>query len=112
VGTTYVERGPTGVRRGKVTGFVSPTRVAFEQPMTMKPAAVGPVAIRLGHTLTPAKGSVHLRRTVHRSLSRPVRFARPIVKRQFVVENERMMSALRAFAESEGDHIMLAHRRV
>jgi uncharacterized protein YndB with AHSA1/START domain len=101
VGTTYIESGPTGIRRGKVTEFVRPTRVAFEQPMTMKPAALGLVAIRLGHTLTPAEGSVHLRRTLQLSLSGPVRFARRIVKRQFVVENERMMSALKAFAESE-----------
>jgi uncharacterized protein YndB with AHSA1/START domain len=101
VGTTYLEPGPRGVRRGKITEFARPTRVAFEQPMTMKPRAVGLVAIRLDHTLTPADGIVKLRRTLNLSLSGPVKFARSMVKRQFVVENERMISALKTFAESE-----------
>ena len=51
VGTTYVEPGPFGVRHGKVTEFISPIRLSFEQPMTMKPKALGVIGIR--HRFTP-----------------------------------------------------------
>lgn len=101
VGTTYIEPGPTGVRRGIITEYDPPTRLGFEQPMTMKPRGAGVVHIRLAHALTPAAGSVRLRRTVHLAFSGPVRFAWPLVKRSFVIENDRMLSALKAYAEAE-----------
>ena len=41
VGTTYVERTPVGVRHGVVTALVRPTRLDFEQPMTLKPRLLG-----------------------------------------------------------------------
>jgi uncharacterized protein YndB with AHSA1/START domain len=99
VGTTYVEHSPSGTRTGRVTELVAPTRVAFEQPMTMRPRALGTIGIRLGHTLTPGDGSVHVRRTLELALPIQLRLARPVVRRQFVAENERMMQALKAFAE-------------
>jgi uncharacterized protein YndB with AHSA1/START domain len=102
VGTTYVEHSPSGTRAGRVTELVAPTRVAFEQPMTMKPRALGTIGIRLGHTLTPGDGSVHVRRTLELALPVQLRLARPVVRRQFVAENERMMKALQAFAEASG----------
>jgi uncharacterized protein YndB with AHSA1/START domain len=101
VGTTYVETGPSGVRRGRVTEYDPPTRLGFAQPMTMKPRAAGVIDIRLLHTLTPGAGSVHVRRALSLSFTGPVRFARPLVRRSFVAENERMMSALKAYAEAD-----------
>ena len=100
VGTTYIEAGPTGVRRGHITECVPPARLGFEQPMTMKPRGAGVVHIRLAHTLTPLTGSVHLNRTIHLSFSGPVRFARTLVRRSFVIENDRMMTALKTYAET------------
>jgi uncharacterized protein YndB with AHSA1/START domain len=101
VGTTYVEPGPTGVRRGRITEYEPPLRLGFEQPMTLKPRGAGEIDIRLAHTLTPSAGSVHLQRSIFLEFSGPVRFARRLVKRSFVVENDRMMKALKAYAEKE-----------
>jgi uncharacterized protein YndB with AHSA1/START domain len=60
VGTTYVEPGPLGTRHGVVTAMDRPTRLAFEQPMTLKPPFLGVIGIKLFHTLTPKRSSVHL----------------------------------------------------
>ncbi len=100
VGTTYVERAPQGVRRGRVTELVRPTRLGFEQPMTLKPSALGTIGIRLAHTLTPTGDGVHVRRTLELALPAAVWLARPVIRRQFVAENERMVRALKAYAES------------
>jgi uncharacterized protein YndB with AHSA1/START domain len=100
VGTTYVETGPSGVRRGRVTDFDPPTRIGFEQPMTMKPRGAGVVNIDLVHMLTPTTDGVRLVRTVSLSLTGPIRVVRPLVRRSIVAENTRMIAAIRAYAES------------
>lgn len=41
LGTSYREPGPLGVRNGRVVELDRPTREAFHQPMTMKPADIG-----------------------------------------------------------------------
>jgi uncharacterized protein YndB with AHSA1/START domain len=100
VGTTYTEPGPFGVRHGKVTEFVPPTRLSFEQPMTMKPQALGVIGIRLSHTLTPGVDSVHLLRALQIEPQGPVKFALPFVMLAFRAENARMIKTLKAFAEN------------
>ena len=62
VGTTYVEPGPLGVRHGQVTEFAPPTRLSFEQPMSLTPKAFGVIGIQLFHTLTQGAGSVRMHR--------------------------------------------------
>ncbi|MGH6817159.1 MAG: SRPBCC family protein [Methylovirgula sp.] len=103
VGTTYIEPGPFGVRHGKVTEFAPPNRLCFEQPMTVKPEALGIIGIRLFHTLTPRLDTVHLRRELQLEPHGPVKFAMPLVVLAFRVENARMMKMLKAFAESAAD---------
>lgn len=55
VGTTYVEPGPLGTRHGIVREMDRPTRLAFEQPMTLKPPFLGVIGIKLWHALTPQR---------------------------------------------------------
>ena len=98
-GTTYVESGPQGVRRGTVTEFDRPTTVAFHQPMTMKPKLLGVIDILVRYTLTPAAGAVRLSRTVTLSFGWPLKLMKPLVLRQFRQESERTMRALKAFVE-------------
>ena len=99
-GTTYVEPGPLGTRHGTITRMDRPTRLAFEQPMTLKPRALGVIGIKLFHTLTPRGPSVHLLRALELSPWGPVRFAMPFVVAMFRVENERMMRTLKTYAEA------------
>ncbi|MEJ0065284.1 MAG: SRPBCC family protein [Caulobacteraceae bacterium] len=100
VGTTYIEPGPLGTRRGVVTEMVRPTRLAFEQPMTLKPAMLGVIGIKLLHTLTLEGPSVRLRRDLDLVPRGPVRWAMPFVVRMFRTENERMMRTLKSYAEA------------
>lgn len=99
IGTTYVEPGPFGVRHGRVTEFAPPTRLCFEQPMTARPAALGVIGIHLVHTLARGAAGVRLSRTLRLEPRGPVRIATPLIVRAFRAENERMMAALKAYAE-------------
>jgi uncharacterized protein YndB with AHSA1/START domain len=100
VGTTYVEPGPLGTRHGVVTQLDRPTRLAFEQPMTLKPRFAGVIGIRLLHTLTPNGASVHLKRELQLSPRGPISLVMPFVVKMFRAENERMMRTLKAYAEA------------
>ena len=99
VGTTYVEPGPLGVRHGRVTEFVPPTRLAFEQPMTLRPNAMGVLGIRLFVNLMPGADGVHVRRDLQLDPQGPVKLIMPLVLRAFRAENERMMRVLKDYAE-------------
>ncbi|WP_146686821.1 SRPBCC family protein [Bradyrhizobium canariense] len=100
VGTTYVEPGPFGTRHGTVAIMDRSTRLAFEQPMTLRPRALGVIGIKLLHTLTPDGSSVHLVRELTLSPQGPIKLAMPFVERMFRVENERMMQTLKTYAEA------------
>jgi uncharacterized protein YndB with AHSA1/START domain len=100
VGTAYVEPSMLGTRNGTVTEYVRPTRLDFEQPMSLKPRALGVVGIRLSHTITAGPGSVHLVRVLQLSPRGLVKYAMPLVVPAFKAENERMMRTLKAYAES------------
>jgi uncharacterized protein YndB with AHSA1/START domain len=100
VGTTYVEPGPLGTRHGTITEMDRPTRLAFEQPMTLKPRALGVIGIKLFHTLTLNGAAVHLLRALEIRPQGPIRLAIPFVARMFRAENERMMRTLKAYAEA------------
>ncbi len=99
VGYDLCRAGTAGTRHGVVTALVRPTRLDFEQPMTLRPRFLGTLGIRLFHTLTPAAGSVHLLRRLELSPQGPVRFLMRPVAGAFRVENMRMMQTLKAFAE-------------
>lgn len=99
-GTTYVEQAPLGIRHGTVTEFDRPTRLNFEQPMTMNPPILGTIDIRVFHTLTPGDGCVRLQRTVQISPRGPIGLAMPLAIRTFRNENDRIMKNLKSFAET------------
>jgi uncharacterized protein YndB with AHSA1/START domain len=101
VGTTYVEDSPFGIRRGTVTGFVPPTFLNFEQPMQLKPAFFGEIGIKLFHVLAPQREGVHLLRRLELSPKGFVSPLVPLIAQAFRAENERMMTALKSFAEAE-----------
>jgi uncharacterized protein YndB with AHSA1/START domain len=101
VGTTYVEPGPFGTRRGVVTALEWPRRLDFEQPMTLRPRMFGVIGIKLFHTLTPRDHGVHVLRRLELTPRGPIRLATPFVISAFRAENERMMKVLKAFAEGK-----------
>jgi uncharacterized protein YndB with AHSA1/START domain len=100
-GTTYVERSPGGVRHGTVTELDRPSRVAFHQPMTMRPRLLGVIDIHVAYTLAPTAGGVHLTREVTLSMGPLLSLLRPVVLRRFRRESRRTMDALAAFVRAE-----------
>ena len=51
LGTTYIETNPSGTKTGTVTEYEEPTRVAFSQPLKLKPDGVGwtvGIVVRVG----------------------------------------------------------------
>jgi hypothetical protein len=69
--------------------------------MIMKPRGAGVVDIQVVIELTPAADAVRLKRTVSLSFTGPVRFARAVVRRAIEAENERMIAALKQYAEGQ-----------
>jgi len=100
-GTTYVERGPSGVRHGTVTELDRPARVTFHQPMTMRPRLLGVIDIRVTYTLAPTPEGVHLTRVVTLGIGWPLRLLQPVVVRQIRGESRRTMDALAAFTSAK-----------
>jgi uncharacterized protein YndB with AHSA1/START domain len=101
VGTTYLEPGPFGIRRGTVTRMDPPAQLCFEQPMALKPPLLGSIGIKLSHTLTPrGPASVHLSRVLELSPRGPVVLMMPIILPAFRSENQRMLKTLKAYAEA------------
>jgi uncharacterized protein YndB with AHSA1/START domain len=100
-GTTYVERGPNGVRHGTVTEFDRPARVTFHQPMTMRPRLLGVIDIRVSYTLAPTPAGVHLTRLVTLRVGWPLRLLQPVVVRQIRAESQRTVDALAAFTSAK-----------
>jgi uncharacterized protein YndB with AHSA1/START domain len=101
VGTTYVEPGPFAVRHGRVIELVSPTRVVFEQPMTLRPGFFGVVGICLACDLIQASDYVRVQRSLDLTFHGPVKLARAVIIRLFKDENERTLDALKTFAERQ-----------
>jgi uncharacterized protein YndB with AHSA1/START domain len=104
VGTTYVEPGPFAVRHGRVVELLPPTRVAFEQPMTLKPGFFGVVGIHLTCDLVQAADFVRVRRSLDLTFLGPVKLARTVIIRLFKEENERALDALKTFAERQAEN--------
>src|ERR1700687_269448 len=55
LGTTYREPGPFGVRKGRVTEFVRPTKITFYQPMSLRLHS-GTLDVPVRYTLSPGGG--------------------------------------------------------
>lgn len=100
VGTTYIEKSPSGTRVGRVVAFERPHRIDFEQPMTMRPEFLGSIGIKLHHDLSTTLGVTRVRRSLELSPSGPVTWFMPFVRRAFEAENDRMLAALKQAAEA------------
>lgn len=99
VGTTYVEISPWGIRCGVVTEASRPVRLAFKQPMSLRPRFLGGIDIRLDHAIDAAGSSTRITRTLELDLCGIARLLRRPILRSFAVENRRMLAALKIHAE-------------
>jgi uncharacterized protein YndB with AHSA1/START domain len=105
LGTTYVDAGPTGTRRGEVTEYDPPTRIAFRQPMELKGRFPGgTIDIHLRNTLEPGETATRVNRDLTFQVHGLLKVAQPLVAREFRKENERVLSALKRYVEEESAH--------
>ena len=68
--------------------------------MTLRPRLLGVIDIHVTYTLTPTAAGVQVDRVLTCTLPWPLKPLRSVVLRQFRVENERTMQALKAFIET------------
>jgi len=100
VGTTYIDAGPSGTRRGKVTDYQPPTRICFHQPMEVKQRLVtGTIDIHLRHTLEPVEKMTRVNRDLTLQIHGLLKLAQPFVIAAFRQENERVLLALKLYVE-------------
>ncbi|GAA1751826.1 SRPBCC family protein [Agromyces humatus] len=99
VGTTYVEHSRTGVRHGLVIALARPDVVAFRQPMALRPRSLGRIESTVSMSFAPTAGGVRVTRTVDLGLPRRLALLRSFVVGRYTRESERMLAALKAYAE-------------
>ncbi|KRE28907.1 SRPBCC family protein [Agromyces sp. Soil535] len=103
VGTTYVERSRRGVRHGVVIALARPDVVAFRQPMTLRPSLAGTIDSTVSMSVSANSIGARVTRTVELGIPRRLALVRSIVVGRYARESERMLRALKAFAEMPGD---------
>lgn len=99
VGTTYIERSRGGVRRGVVIALARPDVVAFRQPMTLRPRLAGTIESTVSMSVSANAIGSRVTRTVELGIPRRLALARSIVVGRYAHESERMLGALKAYAE-------------
>jgi hypothetical protein len=114
LGTTYLEPGPAGLRKGEIVEFDEPVKVTFHQPMSLRPYWMGMVIdIRVEMRLRASgedEGQGEGDRGVKTVLEREVFLIYPwvlwpfrgLVDREFRGEIWRTMECLKTFLEGEG----------
>ncbi|MCD2443002.1 SRPBCC family protein [Agromyces sp. SYSU K20354] len=102
VGTTYVEHSRTGVRHGLVIALARPDVVAFRQPMALRPRSLGRIESIVSMSFAATAGGVRVTRTVELGIPRRLKLVRSIIVGRYARESERMLDALKAYAERPG----------
>lgn len=102
LGTTYVDGGPAGVRRGSVTEYDPPQHIAFQQSMRLKKGPLSAdIDIRIRYTLHAIQRITHVTRAVDLSIQIPglLMAAETLVKWAFRRESLRILTELKRFVE-------------
>jgi uncharacterized protein YndB with AHSA1/START domain len=107
LGTTYLEPGPAGLRKGEIVEFEEPVKVMFHQPMSLKPYWLGLVIdIRVEMKLHEEGEGEGVKTVLERDvfLKYPVLLwpFKALLDREFRGESWRTMECLKRFLEGEG----------
>ena len=102
VGTSYVERSRRGVRHGVVIALARPDVVAFRQPMTLRPSLAGTIDSTVTMSVSATAIGARVTRTVELGIPRRLALVRSIVVERYARESERMLRALKSYAEQPG----------
>lgn len=99
VGTTYIDVGPAGTRRGAITEFDPPATIAFHQPMQVSGPIRGTIDIHVRCTLAQRGDVTQVARDLTIQPRGLLLLVQPIVLAAFRRENERLLRALKRHVE-------------
>ncbi len=101
-GTTYLDRGPSAVLRGKVTTLIPPTQVSFYQATRFKKLGLsGEIAISASYALEPLENGTQVTRNISLTLAGILKLLQPVLLRRIRQENERILQMLKTYLESQ-----------
>lgn len=99
IGTTYVEHSRRGVRHGMVIAVARPDVIAFRQPMTLRPGLAGTIDSTVTMSVSATAMGARVTRTVELGIPRRIGFLRSVIVGRYTRESERMLEALKGYAE-------------
>lgn len=96
-GTTYIDQGQSTPMRGHVTVYERPTRIGFAQAQNMP---LGRLAVETTYTLVATASGTHVTRDFQFHTGGLLLLIRPLLAGVLRQENERILAALKGYAET------------
>jgi uncharacterized protein YndB with AHSA1/START domain len=100
VGTTYVDAGPAGVRRGEVVAYEPPHRTCFHQPMDLARPLRGTIDIHLCTLFEEQGAATRVTRELALGIPGALKLAALPIRYSFRRENNRVLLCLKAHLEA------------
>jgi uncharacterized protein YndB with AHSA1/START domain len=104
LGTTYLDAGPAGERRGFVTGYDPPRHIAFHQTMPLKRGPLtANIDVHIRYTFEPVEHATNVIRDLDLTIQIPglLKVAEPLVVWAFRKENLRILAELKRYVEAQ-----------
>ena len=102
LGTTYVDKGPTGTMRGSVVDYHPPTHIAFQQFMPVKLLLLtGMLDLHIRYTLEPAGQGTQVNRDVTFDLPGVLKMVQPIIAVTIRQESQRILLLMKQYVEAQ-----------
>ncbi|KAE8446773.1 hypothetical protein EG329_011678 [Mollisiaceae sp. DMI_Dod_QoI] len=103
LGTTYIEDGPAGVRKGEVVEYDAPHQVTFHQPMSLKPYVFGLVLdVRVQMKFREDGGQTILDRDISLGVPWVLSIFKLVIENEFRRESWRTLELLKEYCENGG----------
>jgi len=103
-GTTYLDAGPDGERRGSVTEFDRPKHLGFRHTMLVRKGFVtASLEVSIRYTLEPTEQGISILRELDLTFDTPrlMWLVKPVLTFAFRTENERILAELKRYVEAQ-----------
>ncbi|HLJ35783.1 MAG TPA: SRPBCC family protein [Ktedonobacteraceae bacterium] len=102
LGTTYVDKGPSGTMHGSVVDYRLPTHIAFQQSMPVKLLLLtGMLDLHIRYTLEPGGQTTQVNRDVSFYLPGVLKLAEPIIVTTVRRESQRLLLLMKRYVETQ-----------
>jgi uncharacterized protein YndB with AHSA1/START domain len=101
LGTTYIDKGPSGTMKGSITEYQPPTRITFQQSMPVNLLVIsGTLELHIRYTLEAAEHATRVNRDVTFHLPGMLKVAQPIIASTVRRESERLLQVMKRTVET------------